>query len=108
MKKYPIIAETIYHKDISDYNEEIIVVDIDTKNEKIQVDSVLNLLNEPYWISVDGWSYIQDYRSKKYMHDFASKIEIFTDPMTKAENDRNNELLLAQKCILYLTREIVE
>lgn len=110
--KYPKVGDFIYHKDVCDYKEQLMVRYLDVVDEKIKVYGCFSRetddINQSKWISVDGWSYIQDYRTKKYMYDFAQKIEIITEPMTKAEIDRNNELLIAKNYILYLTREIFE
>lgn len=112
MKKYPKIGDTIYHKDVCDYKEQLIVLYLDVVDEKIKVYGCFSRetddINQSKWISVDGWSYIQDYRVKKHIHDFALKIKILTEPITKAEIDKNNELLMAKNYILHLTREIVE
>lgn len=112
MKRYPKVGDFIYHKDVCDYKEQMIVRYLDVVDEKIKVYGCFSRdtddINQSKWISVDGWSYIKDYRTKKLMNNFAQKIEILTEPMTKAEKDRNDELIKAKNYILHLTREIVE
>jgi hypothetical protein len=110
--KYPKVGDYIYHKDVNDYKEKLFVVGIDTDTDNVKVRGDFSGGTQPFdqtnWLSFDGYSHIEDYRTKKYMRDFAVKIEIFTDPITKAETDKNNELLIAKNYILHLTREIVD
>jgi len=108
--KYPKIGDNIYHKDVYDYKEKLQVVGIDIDNQKIKLrgdfSGGTHVFDQTDWLNADGWSYVYNYINKKVMRDFAKKIEIRTDPMTQAEIDKNNTLVLAKKYILELTNEI--
>lgn len=103
------LDQTVYHKDVYDYKEPLIVKGI-TENKlllKGDFSGGTHNVSQQDWLSIEGTSHIKNYGYKKKCRDIAVSIEELAKPITNRNQDTMTSTMFdLLNMVLILTNEV--
>lgn len=103
------LDEIVYHKDVYDYKEPLLVKGIKEKELLLEGDYSGGTHNvfQSDWLSVEGTSKIKNYGYKKKCRDYAVSVEELSKPITNRNQDNMTSTMFdLLDMVFILTNEI--
>lgn len=103
------LGQTVYHKDVYDYKEPLVIKGVTEDKLLLEGDysGGTHNVSQQDWLSVEGTSYIRNYGYKKKCREIAVTIEELAKPITNRNQDNvTSTMFELLDMVFILTNEI--